>query len=291
MRRLGSRKHVHEFSRGNPPALSVDQGARIVVETADAFSGKVRSEKVLFEDLDMADVNPATGPIEVRGTTAGDTVAVHIERIKCGPRGVMMCSPEVGNLASDVRRSMTRIVKVGRDRAWLSRDLAVELRPHIGVLGVCPGSGSVPTFHPGDHGGNMDTPEVTSGSTVYLRAEVDGAMVAMGDVHAAMGDGEVCGTGIEVPAEITVRFSRSEDVMTTRPLIETATEWVTYAAAKTLDEASRLATADMVRLISDARGVSFEEAYILASAAADLRISQVVDPLMAARMTIKKRYL
>jgi amidase len=74
-------------------------------------------------------------------------------------------------------------------------------------------------------------------------------------------------------------------------MVETRTEWISYAAARTLDEASRLATSDMVRFISDARGVSFEEAYMLASAVADLRISQVVDPLMAAKMTLKKRYL
>lgn len=291
MRRLSSRKHVHEFSAGNPKAYSVDMGERVIVETADAFSGKVRSKKVLFEDLDMADVNPATGLIGVDGIAAGDVVAVSIERIKCGPRGVMMCSPELGNLARDVRRSRTTIVKVGSDRAWVSDDLSVDLRPHVGVLGVCPKKGSVPTFHPGHHGGNMDTGDVAAGATVYLRAEVDGAMVAMGDVHAAMGDGEVCGTGIEVPAEVTVRFGKADDVRTVRPLIETRTEWVTYAAAATLDEASRLATADMVRLISDIRGTSFEEAYMIASAVADLKISQVVDPLMAARMSIKKRYL
>jgi len=291
MRRLGSRKHIHSFSRENAPSYSVVIGERVVVETADAFSGKVRSEKVLFEDLDMADVNPATGPIEIDGISAGDVLAVAIERIKCGPRGVMMCSPELGNLSSEVRRSRTKVVKVGRDRAQLSKDLEIELRPHVGVIGVCPAMGSVPTFHPGDHGGNMDTSEVGAGSTVYLRTEVDGAMVSMGDVHAAMGDGEVCGTGVEVPAEVTVSFSKAEHMRIVRPMVETRTEWVSYAAARTLDEASKLATYDMVRFIADARGVSFEEAYMLASAVADLRISQVVDPLMAAKMIIKKRYL
>jgi amidase len=207
MRRLGSRKHIHTFSREDAPSYTVGLGERVVVETADAFSGKVRGEKVLFEDLDMADVNPATGPIEVKGISAGDILAVTIERIKCGPRGVMMCSPELGNLSSEVRRSRTKMVRVGKDRAWLSKDLEIELRPHVGVIGVCPALGSIPTFHPGNHGGNMDTAEVGPGSILYLRAEVDGAMVSMGDVHAAMGDVEVCGTGIEVPAEFTVSFS------------------------------------------------------------------------------------
>jgi amidase len=74
-------------------------------------------------------------------------------------------------------------------------------------------------------------------------------------------------------------------------MIETSTEWISYAASKTLDDAARLASADLVRFISDKRGVDFEEAYMLASVAANLRVSQVVDPLMAARMSISKRYL
>jgi len=288
---LSSRKAIYTFSRENKAAYKVSDGERLVVETMDAFSNLVKSNKTLFEDLSMDDVNPATGPIEIDGLVAGETLCVSIEKIKCGGRGVVMCSPELGVLMSDVRRSRTKIVPVKKDKAQFSDDIEIQLNPHVGVIGVSPSAGEFPTFYPGDFGGNMDTVEAREGSKVYLPAFVDGGMVAMGDVHASMGDGEVCGTGVEVPAEITVVLSRNSELKLERPMIETSASWISFAAAKTLDSAAKIATSDMVRFIMNSRGTDFEEAYMLASVAANLRVSQVVDPLVAAKMEISKRYL
>jgi amidase len=291
MRRLSSNKIIYMFSKKNKPVCSVKDGERIVVETMDCFSGKAKSSKDLFEDIAMGNVNPATGPIEVEGLVGGQTLCVEIERIKCGKTGVAMCSPNVGFLSRDVRRSRTKIIEIRGGKAKFSEDLEIDLNPHIGVIGVSPAKGEFPVFYPGPFGGNMDTVEVREGSKVYLPTFVDGGMVAMGDVHAAMGDGEVCGTGLEVAAELTVRLSTCEELELKRPMIETSTEWISFAAAKTLGGAAKLATSDLVRFIADRRGVDFEEAYMLASLSANLKISQVVDPLMAARMSISKRYL
>jgi len=290
LRRLSAEHVIYRFSRRNKAAYRVSDGERVVVETKDAFSNLVR-DNTLFEDISMDDVNPATGPIEVEGTRAGETLCISIETIKCGRKGVVMCSPELGVLKNDVRRSRTRIVPIRGNRAEFSEDISVELNPHVGVIGVSPSRGDFPTFHPGDFGGNMDTVEARPGSKVYLPTYVHGGMVAIGDVHASMGDGEVCGTGIEVPAEVTVVLSKNTELQLERPMIETPTSWISYAAAKTLDAAAKRATSDMVRFIMNSRGIDFEEAYMLASIAANLRISQVVDPLMAAKMEISKRYL
>ena len=291
MRRLGSGKAIYKFSKKNATAYKVLDGERVVIETKDAFSNLVKSDKTLFDDLSMDDVNPATGPIEIDGLVAGETLCVSIEKIHCGKKGVIMCSPELGVLMNDVRRSRTKVVPIKGCRARFSEDIAIELRPHVGVIGVSPSKGEFPTFYPGDFGGNLDTVEAGEGSRVYLPTFVDGGMVAMGDVHASMGDGEVCGTGIEVPAEITVVLSRNRDLDLRRPMIETPSSWISYAAAKTLDDAAKLATSDMVRFVMCRCGMDFEDAYMLTSVAADLRISQVVDPLMAAKMEISKRYL
>lgn len=291
MRRLSSSKSITLFSRRNRAAYRVAQGERVVVETRDCFSGLIRSPRERFEDVSMDVVNPATGPIEVDGLSAGDVVCVSIDGIKLGKRGVTVCSPELGNLAKYVGHSTTKILDVRGGKARFSEGLWIDLRPHVGVLGVSPANGEPPTYYPGDHGGNLDTGEVGEGSRVYLPTFVDGAMVALGDVHAAMGDGEVCGTGIEIAADVTVSMSKAEGMDIVRPMIETRSEWLTYAAAKTLDKAARLATYDMVRFIMRTKGTGFEESYMLSSVAADLRISQVVDPLMAVRMAINKKYL
>jgi len=291
VRRFSSRKHIMAFSCKNRAAYKIAQGERVVVETKDCFSGTITTPRKKFEDISMDVVNPATGPIEVEGFAAGDVLRISIDKIELGPWGVTVCSPQLGNLAKEVNRSVTKIMEVKGGKARFSEDLLVDLRPHVGVLGVSPAKGAPPAFYPGDHGGNLDTVEVQENSRVYLPTFVDGGMLALGDVHAAMGDGEVCGTGIEIAADVTVRMSKAEGMDISRPMIETRREWLTYAAANTLDEAARLATMDMVRFIMKARGTSFEESYMLASVAADLRVSQVVDPLMAARMSIKKKYL
>lgn len=291
MRRLSSKKVIFKFSAKNRPAYSVEDGERVLVETRDCFSGKAKGPKDLFEDIAMGCVNPATGPIELAGLAAGETLTVSIDRIKCGKTGVMMCSPNIGILGRDVRQSRTKIVHIRAGKALFSKDIEVDLNPHIGVIGVSPAKGEFPVFYPGDFGGNLDTVEVQEGSKVHLPTFVDGGMVSIGDVHAAMGDGEVCGTGLEVAAEVTASLSRNEELVLKRPMVETPTEWIAYAAAETLDHAAKLATSDMVRFMGHRLGMDFEEAYMLASIAADLKISQVVDPLMAARMSISKKYL
>ncbi len=291
MRKLGSDKVVYIFSPRNKAAYSVEDGERVVVKTKDCFGGKARSSKDLFEDIAMGSVNPATGPIEVVGIRKGQTLGISIEKIRCGGSGVMMCSPNLGILGSDVRRSRTRIVPIKGSIAQFSKDIRIPLRPHIGVIGVSPANKEYPVFWPGDFGGNLDTVEACEGSTVYLPVFHDGAMVSVGDVHAAMGDGEVCGTAIEVPAELTLRFFVNRDLGVKRPMIETPTAWISFAAAKTLDAAAKIATSDLVRFVANRLGTDFEEAYMLASAAADLKISQVADPLMGVRMSISKKYL
>jgi amidase len=291
MRKLGADKAIYYFSPRNKPAYSVSDGERVIVETKDCFSGLAKSPRDIFEDIAMGDVNPATGPIKVDGIASGDVLTVSIEKIKLGNKGVIMCSPELGILAKEVRKSRTKIVSIESGRARLSKDIAIELNPHVGVVGVSPSEGRYPTFHPGDFGGNLDTVEVCEGSRVHLPAFVDGGMVALGDVHAAMGDGEVCGTGVETSGEITITISKAHEMQLKRPMIETKTDWIAYAAAKTLDDAARLASHDLVTFVANRLGTDFEEAYMLASVAANLRISQVVDPLMAARMSISKKYL
>jgi len=269
----------------------VKEGEQVLIETKDCFSGMVKTDSTLFEDVPMDVVNPATGPIKIEGVSKGDTLCVSIEKIRLGKFGVTVCSPRLGNLSKDVQRSRTKVMWIKDNKASFSDEIEIQLNPHIGVIGVSPAKGEFPTYFPGDHGGNMDTVEVREGSKVYFPAFLDGAMLAVGDVHAAMGDGEVCGTGLETSAEVSVRISKSRDLKLVRPMIETPTEWLSYAAASTLDEAATLATRDMVHFIQKKHGIGFEDAYMVASLVADLKISQVVDPLMAARMSISKRYL
>jgi amidase len=167
----------------------------------------------------------------------------------------------------------------------------IPLRPCLGTIGVAPAGDGVSTIMPGDHGGNLDSRDVGSGTTVYLPVQVAGAGFGLGDPKAAMGDGEVCGTGIGVASRVEATFRVVRDVPLRRPVLETDDEWMAVASAPTLDEAARIAVDDMVALITRVTGDRPEHAYMLLSVAGHLRVSQVVDPWMTARMTIGKAFV
>lgn len=147
------------------------------------------------------------------------------------------------------------------------------------------------TFYPHDHSGNLDMKEIAKGNAIYLPVPQPGAMLALGDIHAIMADGEVCVTGIEVMGTVRLKAGLLPGLWLKRPVVETRDAWMALGSADTLDEAARLATKDGADLLARGRGMSWEEAYMLASLVCDLRISQDVDPCRTCKLVIPKRYL
>ena len=168
---------------------------------------------------------------------------------------------------------------------------SVPVHPMIGVIGVAPAGAAVPCGSPGPHGGNMDTQLIGEGATVYLPVFWPGALLAAGDMHAAMGDGEICGTGVEVAGSMQLRVGIRRDLELANPVVETAEAIATIASAETLDEAADRATRDMADLLLARLGLSPAAATMLMSAAGQLQVSQVVDPLKTARYAMSKEIL
>jgi amidase len=158
----------------------------------------------------------------------------------------------------------------------------------IGTIGVAP-TGSISTLSSGAHGGNLDTTDIRIGSMVYLPVLVEGALFSVGDVHAAMGDGEVCGTGIECAAQVTIKLDLLTGYSIPSPRIETQDELMSVASAEGLDHAIRLALQDMVEWLRNEKQLSAEDAYMLVSIAGDVRICQVVDPAVTVRVALPKK--
>lgn len=170
-----------------------------------------------------------------------------------------------------------------------SDKVKIPLRPMIGVTDVAPADGqSIACGSPGYHGGNMDNTMVTIGSILYFPVFVPGALLAMGDLHAAMGDGEICGTGVEAPGVVRVKVEVLKNKPITSPVLETETQFTTIGSCLDLHDAATLATNDMADLICARTGMDLYEASMLLSACGDLQICQVVDPLMTARMCMPK---
>jgi amidase len=167
----------------------------------------------------------------------------------------------------------------------------IPLRPMLGTIGVAPKTGRWDTVTPHDHGGNLDTSDIRAGARVLFPVNQPGALLALGDAKAVMGDGEVCSTGVEVSVRVTGRLDVLRGRSISRPMIETENEWMTIGSAKDYLEACRLANGDMVDLLAEAHDLSWDDAYILSSAMSDLRISQVVDPLLTVRCCVPKMYV
>ncbi len=285
---LSRSRRVFAFDGDSEPALSVRAGASVRLETADCFDGQVQAQDDVLDALDWDRVNPATGPVYVEGARPGDVLSVLVESVDFGHQGVMAVAQGFGVLSEAFPEQLHRIVPIEDGTARIADGVAVPLRPMIGVIGVAPAGAPVSTASPGRHGGNLDTRLITVGTTVYLPVAHEGALFAAGDLHAAMGDGEICGTGVEVSGSIAVRVDVRSDLRIEEPVLETRDLVVTIASAETLDAAAETATRHMAALLTQRMGISLEVAVMLMSAGGDVQVSQIVDPLRTARFALPK---
>ena len=147
----------------------------------------------------------------------------------------------------------------------------------IGVIGTAPEHGRIPTLEAGDHGGNLDTREVCQGSVVHLPVRVPGGLLLFGDVHAAMGDGEVSGSGVEIAATVRIRVNIKHDVNLPRPRVETQYHLITLATRENIHDAVKMVTVDMISWIQEISNLTFRDALLLVGAAGSLRFNQVIN--------------
>ena len=284
--RVGKEQRVYALAADAPPAATVTPGGTVRLETADCFSDQLRRPGDALAAVDWDDINPATGPVRVEGAGPGDVLAVRVERIELADRGLMAVGPDFGVLADRIIESEWRPVPIRDGVAVFADGVELALRPMIGVIGVAPAGAPVPTGSPGAHGGNMDTCLIGEGAMLYLPVFAPGALLAAGDLHAVMGDGEICGTGVEIAGAVTLRLDVRRDLRLANPLVRTAEVVATIASAETLDGAATMATRDMADLLMVRLGLSASTATMLMSAAGALQVSQIVDPLKTARFAM-----
>jgi amidase len=286
-----SRDHLFfSFHRNLPPAARVAQGEEVVLETHDCFQGQLQTEQDLIATLDWNHVNPATGPVFIEGAHPGDILRVDLLEVAPGDQSIMVTIPGEGALGDVIKQMETAMLRrEGGD--LLFRGLRIPRRPMIGVIGVAPAEGEVPNGTPGPHGGNMDCTLIASGASLYLTVGVEGALFGAGDLHAAMGDGEIVVCGAESAGE--VRFSaRVVDLPgLPTPFVENESLVATIAAAVTADEAAAQATHRMAQFLTQFVGLPLNDAGMLMSLAGQLRFCQIVDPLKTVRFEFPKEVL
>jgi amidase len=288
---LSDEKHFFAFSKENEPVLRIKSDERVKIKAMDAFSNQVRTEEDELDSINWDLVNPATGPIYVEGAQPGDVLKVTIEKIKVGTLGVMATGEDLGVFGSYFNGMTKKLIPIEGDFAIFNERLKIPLNKMIGVIGVAPEGEPVNCGTPGSHGGNMDTKLITEGASVLLPVFTEGALFGAGDVHAAMGDGEVCVTGVEIDAELTLKFEVIKDMTLNNPMVETDEMLSCIASEKNLEDAALKAARDMYDYLNANTDFKGEELAMLLSAVGDLQISQIVDPLKTARFTVSKNHL
>jgi acetamidase/formamidase len=281
--RLTADQTHNRFSRDIPPALRVPSGAVVEAFTEEATDGQFRLDSTVeaVAALDFDPIHPLTGPVYVEGADPGDVLAVTLHTIELGDWGWTAIAPGFGYLADEFPDAALKTFALGPDARTVrfADGITLPLRPFPGVMGVAPDSSEMlSTIPPRANGGNMDNKYLTAGTTVYFPVLVEGALFSIGDTHAVQGDGEVCGTALEAPMRIVYQVEVLEGWRTIHePQYETDDYYAVTAYGETLDEAARKATRFMLDHLVEARGMRRDEAYMLASLAADLKISEVVD--------------
>lgn len=294
---------------GRPPVATVAPGEALSIYTEDCFGGAVHTvEDLPSQVCQFPYLNPVTGPFYVDGAEPGDTLAVHfLSIVPARPVGVSATFPHFGALTGTHTTAVLQPPL--EERVWLydidtqagvvtyrarNSDYTVDLPldPMHGTVGVAPAGFEARTTITCDaHGGNLDTPELRAGVTLYLGVNVHGALLALGDGHARQGQGEACGVAVETAMHTTIAVDLIKDVATPWPRIETDTAIMSIGCARPLEDAFRISQTDLVDWTRQLTNLDMLDAYQLVAQAGQAPVGNVCDPNYTMLATIDKTYL
>ena len=237
-----------------------------------------------------------TGPIYIEGADSGDVLEVRLLSINlASDYAYNGCRGFIPELCGPANSRVSTLVHLDRQRmtAEVMPGVVVPLRPFFGSIGVAPAPalGRVSSNPPSRHAGNLDNKELVAGTTLYIPVFVKGALLEIGDGHAAQGDGEVDQTAIETNLRGRVQLVVRKDMKLEWPRAETPTHWITMGTDTSLVVATKTAIREMVKFLQEKKGLTETQAYQAASMAADLRITELVDGNVGVHMVIAKSYL
>ena len=288
---LPKEKHIYKFSADAEPAMVISSGDTVIVETKDCFADQIQGPEDKLENISFDHVNPATGPIYISGAEKGDALKVAIREIKIGSQAVMLTGKGLGVLGHKLEGMHFKVLPVENGEVVFDKQTRIAVDPMVGVIGVAPEGEAINCGTPDTHGGNMDTTLIRENAEVYLPVWVEGGLLALGDLHAAMGDGEVCVSGAEVSGEVTIEVTLIKDLNLPTPVVVNEEVMAVICSRETLDDAVVGAVEIMDEIIRNRTDLPQEEVIMLLSIAGQMRISQVVDPLKTARCEIPLKVL
>ncbi|MEU6477315.1 acetamidase/formamidase family protein [Streptomyces sp. NPDC047017] len=301
-------RYAYSFGGGSP-VVTVEPGSVLELFTEDCFGGRVRGPADLPSQVcAFPYLNPVTGPVAIAGAEPGDALAVHfIDIAPARDWGVSSTFPHFGALTATHTTAMLHPAL--EERVWVydldtkagtcrfeasggGFTVDLPLDPMHGTVGVAPAAGErLMSISPGVHGGNMDTPELRAGTTVWFGVNVEGAMLALGDGHARQGEGEVCGTAVETAMNTVVAVDLVKGAAPAVPRLESDEFLLSTGHARPLEDAFRISQHDLVRWTADLAGLDPLDAYQLVSQAGLAPAANVCDSQYTMVAKLPKRVL
>jgi acetamidase/formamidase len=290
-----------------PPVARLKPGSILEANSLDCFGNALQKpgDSMALVKSD----NPLTGPFFIEGAEPGDTLVIHILDLQIDSKqGVGTFSPGFGAVNATHYTPVLETQPLP-ERIWFypidkEKNTATfqaldsnfkttfPLHPFLGCIGVAPANGEAcSSIVPAEFGGNMDAPEVSAGNTLYLPVNVPGALFYFGDGHAAMGDGEVAGSAVEVPMRARFEFELVKGKHTGWPRFENEKEIMAAGVYRPVDDAVRIAVTELIHWIHVDYGLSELDAYELLSKVAKVHLTEMVDPNYVVVASIEKRYL
>ena len=285
------------------PVLSIKSGDTVIIETQDAFEGKITDENIKPSDvLERPFVNPVNGPIFIEDAEKGDTLKIEIKSILSRgkqPRGTTCLMQNFGGLTgTDESPTLTsplpelvRKVSVTTEGVVWNEKIIFPYKPFIGTIGTSPQIDSINTLTPGRHGGNMDLPDVCPGNILYLPIEVEGALLYLGDCHAVQGDGELSGVAIEIASYTTIKVEVLKRRILKWPRLESNNFIMSIASVRPMEDAVRIAYYNLIQWMVSDFGFDKWDAYFMLGQVGHVRLGNVVDPNYTIGASIEKKYL
>ncbi len=289
MKLSSNNQSIHyEFSASLEPILVIESGQELTVETLDASNGQIRPGRVT--PVDKETLLPATGPIAVAGAEPGDAIAVEIKSIKFAEEGYAWVRRGLGICDIEVEGLFAVAPIMVSDQVELPGGITIPLRPMVGIVGVATHD-KISTRLPGIHGGNLDCVDIAPGNTLWLPVAVHGALLSLGDAHAAMGEGEVSGTGVEIDAEVTIKVTLSKNMLLEGPVVTTAEKSLFLASGATVELAAEIAFARAMKALDDRLELSKPDACMVASIAGNLKVCQLVNGIITVSYEVPRSVL
>jgi amidase len=280
---LQKEQHAFAFEASIPPVLEIDSGDTVTFQTGDAAYERLANGETV-EAIGLENFNAVVGPVYVRGAQPGDALQIEIMDVQVR-RAWSVWLPGFGGLGKQASELRVKQIPLENGRAHITDSLNVPIEPMIGCIGVAPAEGKGSTFMPAyPFGGNMDLREMSPGTTLYMPVFVPGALLSMGDLHAAMGGAEPTWVSLEAAGQATLRISLAKGMNLRTPRLRVGSSTLCVGMGDTYEAAHQSALDQAFELLTGEMGMEPFAAYAYASARVGMRFGGPASPIVLAHV-------